>query len=189
MAAEAGADALGFVFYPSSPRCVSVEKARDIIKRLPPYVTTVGVFADQDEKTIQDAVSACGLDIIQLQGKESPEFCERLGLRVIKAIRVKDRASLQGMERYHVRAYLLDTYRKGIPGGTGESFDWAIAGEAKKHGRIILAGGLTPENVAEAIDKVQPYAIDVSSGVETSPGKKDAHKTRRFIAAARERCQ
>ncbi len=189
VAAEAGADALGFVFYPTSPRAVTPEQVAEIIRRLPPYVRTVGVFYNQDEQTIRAVVERCGLDAVQLQGDEPPALCERLGSRVIKAIHMKDRDSLAAMRAYKVRAFLLDTYSPpetgGQPGGTGRTFDWSLAVEAKQYGRVILAGGLTPENVRQAVEQVRPYGVDVSSGVECLPGRKDPEKVKRFITEAK----
>jgi phosphoribosylanthranilate isomerase len=185
-AAELGADALGFVFYKESPRAVETGAVRDIIRRLPPFITTVGVFADWDAASVEKAAGECGLDLIQLQGDEPPELCARFGSRAIKAIRMKDRGSLDRMASYSVRAFVLDAYQKGQFGGTGKTFDWDLAIEAKRNGRVILAGGLTPENVGSAIEKVNPFAVDVSSGVEIRTGKKDFGKVRRFIDNARE---
>jgi phosphoribosylanthranilate isomerase len=213
-AAELGADAVGFVLYPNSPRCVKPSQARMMIAQVPPYVTTVGVFANQGAKEILDMVEECGFDLDQLQGDEPPEFCQRLGPRVVKAIRVKDHDSIKrmaayslpasaglsaarlpqpdrqagdGQDRHGVRAFVLDTYREGQFGGTGERFDWTLALQARQYGRIILAGGLTPENVEEAVTKVQPYGVDVSSGVEQRMGKKDHIKIEKFIRQARGR--
>jgi phosphoribosylanthranilate isomerase len=183
-AAELGADAVGFVFYPESPRCVEPQTVKNIIRQLPPFVTTVGVFANQGEGEIRRTVEECGLEIIQLQGNEPPDLCMRLGYRVIKAIRVRDRASLNRMIPYRVRAFVLDTYREGQLGGTGETFDWNLAVEAKKFGKIILAGGLTPSNVKQAIELVHPSGVDVSSGVEEAVGKKDHQKIKQFIETA-----
>jgi phosphoribosylanthranilate isomerase len=186
-AAELGADAVGFVLYPRSPRCVKPSLVKMMISQIPPYVTTVGVFANQDEKEILDIVGECGFDLVQLQGDEPPEFCRRLGSRVVKAIRVKDHNSIKPMASYSVRAFVLDTYRENQFGGTGEQFDWTLALEARQYGRIILAGGLTPENVGEAVEKVKPYGVDVSSGVEVRMGKKDHFKIEKFIRQARGR--
>ena len=186
-AAELGADAVGFVLYPNSPRCVKPTLARTMIAQVPPYVTTVGVFANQSTKEILDIVEECGFDLVQLQGDEPPEFCQRLGSRVIKAIRVKNHDSIKPMASYSVRAFVLDTYREDQFGGTGERFDWTLALQARQFGRVILAGGLTPENVGEAVMKVQPYGVDVSSGVEQQVGKKDHTKIEKFIKQARGR--
>jgi phosphoribosylanthranilate isomerase len=183
--AELGADAVGFVMYPKSPRCVKPVRAKRIIAELPPYVTAVGVFANQEFQEVEEIMVECGFDLAQLQGDEPPEFCQRLGSRVVKAIRVKDAGSLKQMSEYSVRAFLLDTYREDQFGGTGERFDWDLAVQARQYGRIILAGGLTPDNVQEAVAKIQPYGVDVSSGVERQPGKKDHTKIEKFIKQAR----
>jgi phosphoribosylanthranilate isomerase len=186
VAAEAGADALGFVLYPKSPRCVKADAVEEIIQQLPPYVTTIGVFANVGFKEIMNIMRGCGLDLAQLQGDEPPSVCRRLGSKAVKAIRVKDRDSLSLMKSYSVRAFVLDTYTTENLGGTGKRFDWDLAVEAKQYGRIILAGGLNPENVGEAIRKVRPYGVDVSSGVEERIGKKDPEKVRQFVARAKE---
>lgn len=180
-ASEAGADALGFVFYKKSPRHIEPEKARDIIKRLPPFVTTVGVFADQTEAEVKDIISVTNIDVVQLHGEEPPEFCEKLGKRVIKAIRVRGMENLAEVKTYKACALLLDTYDKNLKGGTGRIFNWEIAKEARIFNKIIIAGGLTPENVADAIKVAQPYAVDVSSGVEKEKGIKDHQKIKAFI--------
>lgn len=185
LAAESGADAIGFIFYKPSPRYIAPELARDIIDRLPPFINSVAVFVDEDEKRLKDIIDLCRIDTIQLHGDESPGFCERFKQKVIKTIRVQGEESLRGLDRYRVSAFLLDTYRENIPGGTGRSFDWDLAIGVKRYGPIILAGGLNPENVADAIRKVRPYGVDVSSGVEKSPGKKDADKLKRFIERVR----
>ncbi|MFH1097254.1 MAG: phosphoribosylanthranilate isomerase [Candidatus Desantisbacteria bacterium] len=180
-AVEAGADALGFIFAKKSPRLVDREIVKTIIKQMPPFVTTVGVFVDETVDAVQDTVKYCGLDIIQLHGNESPEYCSRINRRVIKAFRIKDAGSLAALSEYQINGYLLDTFVEGADGGTGKQFDWTLARDAKKYGRIILAGGLNPENVAEAIMQVKPYGVDVSSGVECLPGKKDRAKIREFV--------
>jgi phosphoribosylanthranilate isomerase len=185
-AADCGADAVGFVLYPSSPRYIDVKTVKNIIVQLPPFVTTVGVFADTKEEEIRSTVEECGLDVMQLQGDEPADFCRRLGGRVIKAIRIRDKFSLNRMIPYKVRAFVLDTYREGQLGGTGETFDWDLAVEAKKFGKIILAGGLTPENIRQAIEQVRPYGVDVSSGVEERLGKKDLSRLKRFIETAKQ---
>jgi phosphoribosylanthranilate isomerase len=189
LAADLGAQALGFNFYPLSPRKVDPEAARAIIAQLPPLVLSVGVFVDEDAGVVRDLAARVGLDWVQLHGQESPEYCRSLGRRVIKAFRIKDAASLAFLAVYQgaAQALLLDTYRTGQVGGTGETFDWQLARRAHEYGRIILAGGLTPENVAQAIRVAQPQAVDVASGVEAAPGKKDPEKLRKFIAAVRRR--
>ncbi len=183
--AELGADAVGFVFYSQSPRSVTTKEVKDIIRQLPPFLTTVGVFANQEEDEIRQVMNDCGIDVIQLQGDEPPDLCVRLGCRVIKAIRVRNHESLNGMNSYRVCAFVLDTYREDYLGGTGQSFDWNLAIQAKKFGQIILAGGLSPENVAQAIQLVKPSGVDVSSGVEQRVGRKDPDKIKRFIEAAK----
>jgi phosphoribosylanthranilate isomerase len=185
LAAALGADALGFIFYPKSPRVVAPETARAIIKQLPPFVTTVGVFVDEEAAKVRDLAAQVGLDWLQLHGKESPDYCRSLGRRIIKGFRIKDQSSLADLAAYRdaAQALLLDTYKKGLPGGTGESFDWQLAREARPFGPIILSGGLTPGNVAQAIAIVQPQAVDVASGVEAAPGQKDPAKLRAFFEA------
>lgn len=190
-AAALGADLLGFVFHPPSPRCVAPETAREIsaaVRREAPSVRTVGVFVDLPPETVRAIAAQCGLDCVQLHGSEPPATAAYLtdaGFEVFKAFRVRDGSELDGLDRYRVAAYLLDAYSPALPGGTGRAFDWGIAARAKEHGRIILAGGLTPNNVAAAIRVVRPWGVDVSSGVETAPGRKDHAKMERFIAAAK----
>ena len=187
LAADLGADALGFIFYPPSPRSVAPDAARAIIAQLPPFVTTVGVFVDEEAATVKELAVGVGLDWLQLHGRETPEYCRSLDRRIIKAFRIQDEKSLAGLAAYRgaAQAFLLDTYKKGQVGGTGETFDWDLAREARKYGPVILAGGLTPENVAQAMDAAQPQAVDVASGVEAAPGKKDPEKLRAFFAAVK----
>jgi phosphoribosylanthranilate isomerase len=187
LAAELGADALGFIFYPKSPRYVAPEAAREIIAQLPPFVAAVGVFVDEEAAVVQGLAARLGLDWVQWHGQESPEYCRSLGRRVIKGFRIKDESSLAGLAPFRgaAQALLLDTYKKGQVGGTGEIFDWHLACQAKKYGPVILAGGLNPENVAQAIATAQPEAVDVASGVEASPGKKDPAKLKAFFQAVR----
>jgi phosphoribosylanthranilate isomerase len=186
-AVNAGADALGFIFHESSPRYVPVNVAAEIVCALPPFVATVGVFVNAAEGVVRKTVAECGLDTVQFHGDETPDFCRRFSpLKVYKAFRVHNRESLHPLPGYLTDAWLLDGFVADKPGGTGTRFNWDLALEAKKLGRpIILAGGLKPENVADAVRQVQPYAVDVSSGVESAPGKKDPWKVRDFIAAAR----
>ena len=181
-----GADALGFVFYGKSPRSVKPEAARSVISSLPPIVTTIGVFVDEDMTNLENIISYTGLDAVQLHGSESPEYFN-LSRKTIKAIRVKDLADLKQLNQYRAAAaFLLDTYSPESIGGTGHIFNWEIAVEAKKLGRVILAGGLTPDNIEDAVKLVQPYAVDVASGVEGSiKGKKDHKKLKLFIERAR----
>jgi phosphoribosylanthranilate isomerase len=187
LAASLGAHALGFIFYPKSPRSVQPDAAREIIRNLPPLVMTVGVFVDEEAGVVREIAATAGLDWVQLHGQEAPEYCRSLERRVIKGFRIKDAASLGVLPAYRgsVQALLLDTYKAGTAGGTGETFDWGLARRAKELGPIILAGGLTPGNVAQALKEVQPAAVDVASGVEAAPGKKDPEKLKAFFDAAK----
>jgi phosphoribosylanthranilate isomerase len=185
-AARFGADALGFIFAPS-PRRIAPEKARQIIKVLPPLVQTVGVFVDEDLGEVSSVAEMCGLDILQFHGSESADYCDSFDHRVIKAVRLRNRQDLKSLPKYDgvVQALLLDTYVPDKVGGTGMTFNWEWALEAGKYGRIILAGGLSPENVAAAISIVKPYGVDASSSLEQSPGIKDHEKMAQFIAEVR----
>jgi phosphoribosylanthranilate isomerase len=185
-AAEAGADALGFVFYDQSPRHISVEAASVFAPQLPPFVLKVGVFVNAPEDLVIRAIRECGLNLLQFHGDEPPEYCQQFGLMSMKAFRVRDAASLQAVLNYQTDAWLLDAYSTDAPGGTGETFNWDLALQAQGWGRpVFLAGGLTPENVAEAVRCARPYGVDVSSGVEAAPGRKDHAKVRAFIQAAK----
>jgi phosphoribosylanthranilate isomerase len=185
-AAGAGADALGFVFYDQSPRYISVEAASGLASQLPQFVLRVGVFVNAPEDLVVRAIRECGLNLLQFHGDEPPEYCLQFGLMSMKAFRVQDAASLQAVRDFHTDSWLLDAYSPGKPGGTGETFNWDLALEAQAWGRpIFLAGGLTPENVAEAVRRARPYGVDVSGGVEASPGKKDHAKVKAFIQAAK----
>ena len=186
-AADLGAHALGFIFYRKSPRAITPERARQIIGQLPPLVLTVGVFVDEEASVVRELAETIGLDWLQLHGRESPEYCRSLGRRVIKGFRIQDQSSLAVMPNYRdaVQAFLLDAYRPGTPGGTGETFDWELARRARDYGPIILAGGLIAANVTQAITIAQPAAVDVASGVEKEPGKKDPEKLQAFFAAVR----
>jgi phosphoribosylanthranilate isomerase len=185
LAVDLGADALGFVFYKESKRYIKPEEAYRIISKLPPFVSTIGVFVNQELDEIKEIKEKAGFDTIQLHGDESPDFCKKLGERLIKAIRVKDSINLEEIESYPAQAILLDTYSTKSYGGTGESFRWEILKDLNTSKRIILSGGLTPENAARAIRIANPYAVDVSSGVEEYPGKKDPEKLKKFIEAVR----
>ncbi len=180
-AVAAGADALGFVFYAKSPRHVSAEQVKRIVAELPPFVTTVGLFVNTAYETIQQTMEITGLNVVQLHGDESPEDCRLIPYPVIKAVRVKDVDSVAEIGSYHVSALLLDAWNDQQYGGTGESFDWQLAKSLTASQPLILAGGLNPGNVAEAIQIVNPYAVDVSSGVEECPGRKDHKKIHDFI--------
>ncbi|MDU9412979.1 MULTISPECIES: phosphoribosylanthranilate isomerase [unclassified Pseudomonas] len=188
-AAAAGADAIGMVFYAASPRAVNVEQARAIVAALPPFVTSVGLFVDMPAAELAAILEAVPLDLLQFHGDETPAACEGHGRPYIKALRVKpgDDVAARVSEYPGASGVLLDTYVPGIPGGTGEAFDWNLVpvGLGKP---VILAGGLTPENVASAVVQVRPYAVDVSGGVEASKGIKDHDKVRAFIDAARAAC-
>lgn len=189
-AVEAGADAIGLVFYGKSPRAVSVEQAAAVLQALPPFVTTVGLFVDMPRDELQQLLQRLPLDLLQFHGDESPADCEGHGCPYIKALRVRPGEDVAAaMAPYSgARGILLDTFVEGVPGGTGASFDWSLVPEnAAKP--IILAGGLDAGNVAAAIRQVRPYAVDVSGGVEASKGIKDADKIRAFVRAVRDaRC-
>lgn len=181
-AIAAGADALGFVFYPPSPRHVELEPARRIAGRVAPFVTRVGLFVNATRDQVAEVVERVGIDLIQFHGDESPGDCAGHGRPYIKAVRMREGVDLAAeRERYAGAAGLLvDTYRPGVPGGTGATFDWGLI-PPELAGGIILAGGLTPENIAEAVRRVRPYAVDVSGGVERDKGIKDPDKIRRFM--------
>jgi len=183
VAAAAGTDAIGLVFAPSR-RQVTVEQARRIAFALPPFVTKVGVFVDDDPARVREIADAVHLDAVQLHGGESPEYAAALGLPVIKAIRMRDRSSVEAMRGYRVFAFLLDSFEPDLAGGTGKAFNWDLAAGLQASAPLILAGGLTAENVQPALQAVRPYGVDVSSGVETDGGK-DPGKIREFIARVR----
>jgi phosphoribosylanthranilate isomerase len=185
LAVDLGVDALGFVFYPPSPRYTPPTQVAEIIQGLPRFVASVGVFVDHPSEEIDSIVAECGLTAIQLHGGETPEFCARFQVKVIKAFRVRGAKLPAEVSRYRTDAILLDAFREGIPGGTGTAFPWEVALEAKRYNRVILAGGLNPDNIRKAIETVQPYAVDVSSGVETAPGKKDPIRLAEFIKKAK----
>src|SRR5688572_10290305 len=173
VAVNAGADALGFMLFEGSPRNVKLPNLAGLLRGLPPFVARVGVFVNPKDDAVRQAIEA-GIDTLQFHGDETPEFCQSFSLPVYKAFRIQDATSLQQLTRYDTNAWLLDAYVAGKQGGTGHSFNWDLAVTAKGLGRpIILAGGLTPDNVAQAVSKVAPYGVDVSSGVESAPGRKD----------------
>lgn len=185
LAIAAGADALGFVFCEQSSRCINQLAAAKIIAKLPPFIQTVGLFVNEDVEKINWTADYCGLDIVQLHGDETPEECLEVNRRVIKAFRMQNNISIEPLGRYQVSGFLLDAWSPDAYGGTGRTFNWELAGAARQYGPIILAGGLSPDNVTEALQVVQPYAVDVSSGVESAPGKKDAELVKKFIKRAK----
>jgi phosphoribosylanthranilate isomerase len=183
-AAEAGADAIGLVFAEASPRCVSVAQARAVCAALPPFITVVGLFVDTPSAQVREVLGQVPLDLLQFHGRETPEDCRQYGRPYLKAIRMAPGVDLAAEMRRYVDAagVLLDTFSPQAAGGTGETFDWARVPRCLSK-PVILAGGLTPENVAAAIRAVQPYAVDVSSGVEKTKGIKDAARIVAFIGA------
>lgn len=185
-AVDFGADALGFVFFEKSPRYITHAEAGAIIKKLPPFITTVGVFVNERPEHIESIISLIGIDVVQLHGDEPPEMCN-ISKHIIKAIRVRSLGSLAPLKEYKdkVSAFLLDTFVPDTLGGTGQKFNWDIAIYAKQLGKIILAGGLTPDNVVEAVRRVRPYGVDVSSGIESEMRKKDRKKMKLFIERAK----
>jgi len=186
VAVEAGADALGFIFYPKSPRYISFESAARITQELPASIQRVGVFVNASREDVLAAQKECSLSVLQFHGDETPEFCSDFTGQTWKAFRVNGPETLNRLAAYRTTAWLLDAWSPAMPGGTGERFDWELAVEAQKAGRpIILAGGLTPENVMSAVQRVRPLGVDVSSGVEIAPGKKEPAKVKAFVAAAK----
>jgi phosphoribosylanthranilate isomerase len=187
VAAEAGADAIGLVFA-ESPRKVSVERAREIAAALPEGVLKVGVFVDAEPKEVLSISREVGLDYAQLHGDEEPETAAAIrdgGVGVIKALRVRDTASLREMVRYDTNFFLLDAFSEKVQGGTGTRFDWELAKAVRGYANILVSGGLTPENVREAIEFFEPYGVDASSSLEEKPGKKNDERVRRFVSAAK----
>lgn len=185
-AARAGVDAIGLVFDPASPRCVDLERARAIAQAVPPFVTVVGLFVNAAPERVREVLNWVGLDLLQFHGTESPEQCRLYAHRYIKAIRMRPEVDLVCEARRYADAagLLLDSFVPGVSGGSGRTFDWTRV--PRDLGRpLILAGGLTPQNVAEAIGQLRPYAVDVSSGVERSPGVKDPDKIAAFLEAVR----
>src|SRR5512143_3198323 len=185
LAARLGADALGFNFWPGSKRYIDPGAARAIIERLPPFVTAVGLFVNQPPTEVLAAAAESGVTVVQLHGDEPPQDCNGYPIPAIKALRVTRPEGLAEMERYRVQAILLDAPCAGF-GGSGTACDWAVAREAAARRAVVLAGGLTPENVAEAVRAVRPWAVDVASGVESAPGVKDAERMRLFVERAKE---
>lgn len=185
-AVAAGADAIGLVFHDGSPRAVDPQRAAEIAAAVPPFVTVVGLFVDAPEETVDAILTAVPLNVLQFHGDESADYCARFDRPWIKALRVRAELDIAGAcEVYRgARGILLDTWREGVPGGTGETFDWGLT-PARLPRPVILAGGLTPDNVADAVRAVRPAAVDVSGGVEAAPGAKDAAKIAKFVAAVR----
>lgn len=184
-AIDAGADALGFVFYPPSPRYIKPEQAAEIVQQLPPFISTVGLFVNETAEEVDRISRLTQIDLLQFHGDETPVFCEQFNRAWIKALRVRDKDSLQQSltEFESARAVLLDSYRPGVPGGTGETFNWDLI-PVDYSRPIILAGGLTPDNISDAVRQLQPYGVDVSGGVEASKGIKDPIKIHAFIRGA-----
>ncbi len=182
-AVHAGADALGFIFYRGSPRYVEPERVAGLVAELPPFVVTVGVFVNAPVEVVNEVCGTTGLQVAQLHGNESPGFCDRLDRPVIKVFRVKDETWKTEAAAYSVGAVLLDTFAEDRYGGTGVTFDWRFV-EGSPH-RVILSGGLNPDNVTEAVQRVRPYGVDAGSGVEREPGRKDHRKIRSFVEAVR----
>lgn len=186
-AVQAGADLLGFVFYEKSPRHVSMETAAEICRAVPAEVQRVGLFVNAEPDFVIEASQRCQLQLLQFHGEESPEYCRQFRAKTMKAFRVKGPETLMQMEPYQTDFWLLDAFVPGKPGGTGQTFDWQLAAQAVGADRpVFLAGGLTPDNVADAVRTVRPYGVDVSGGVEAKPGRKDHDKVRAFIQSARQ---
>ena len=192
-AVAAGADGVGFIFVEQSPRLIEPDMVRAITGELPPFVDRVGVFRDEEIEVVQEIIEYCRLSLVQLHGSESPEYCRKISCKVIKAFSIRPESGSEELAAYAdvASGFLLDTYHKHMAGGTGISFDWTLVEQVKPPGPVILAGGLTPENVGEAIRQVKPFAVDVSSGVEYQPGRKDVDKLKetvlRHIGAFQER--
>ncbi len=186
-AARSGVDMLGFIFYKKSPRFVSQKSARDIINELPGDIMKVGVFVDEEPDAVLSLARSAGLDAAQLHGGETPECCADLkeSLKVIKAFRIKDKKDLSRINGYDVDFYLLDTYQRRARGGTGKTFDWGIISDFEFLRPIILSGGLNPGNILDAIKTISPFGVDVSSGIEESPGKKDLKLMKKFVEEIR----
>ncbi len=182
----AGADALGLVFYERSPRAIDIKSAIAISAAAGPFITLVGLFGDAEPEEVAAVLAQVPLQLLQFHGDESPSYCEAFGRPYIKAIRMRPDVDLDTLMAAHPKAqgFLLDAYRPGVPGGTGETFDWQRV-PRNSNRPIVLAGGLTPDNVAEAVAQTQPYAVDVSGGVEASAGRKDAYKVKKFIQNAK----
>jgi len=186
-AAKLGVDMLGFVFYKKSKRYVNAATAEDVINELPPRIGKAGIFVDEAKEDVIKIAEDAGLDMLQFHGEETPEYCGyfKNRFKVIKAFRLKDRNDLKVINDYDANFYLLDTYKTDSIGGTGETFDWKILKDFEILRPVILSGGLTPANVSAAIKEIAPYAVDVSTGVEASPGKKDLTLMKKFVENVR----
>lgn len=186
MAFEYGADAVGFIFYPGSLRYIEPDIAREIIKSLPSQMARIGVFVNQEIEEVKEIASFCNLDLIQLHGDEDPEYCSKFqNFSLIKAVSLCREEELKGLKEYPVRAILVDSKRPGCYGGTGVASNWNLAIKVKEIRPLILSGGLNPKNIRSAIETVGPQAVDINSGVEFSPGKKDPEKMRKIISIIR----
>lgn len=186
-----GVDALGFIFADVSPRRIEPDKAREIVSALPPFVDAVGVFVNEELDVVNDIVKYCGLTMVQLHGNESPQFCAAVKGRVIKTFSIRPETSLSETNPFYdpylevVNGFLVDTYHEKVAGGTGQVFDWELLKKNRPAGPLILAGGLNPDNIEEAVRQVRPFAVDVNSGVEIAPGVKDIAKVERLIETVR----
>jgi len=186
-AVSAGVDGLGFIFAEKSPRRIDPEKARELIKSVPPFVDAVGVFVNQDPDIVTDIIKYCGLTMVQLHGQENVDYCRLMPVRVLKAFAVNNDSNGSEMASYAdvAAGYLLDTYHQSMAGGSGQAFDWNLVEGLRVPGPVLLAGGLGPDNIEEAIGVVRPFAVDVNSGVEKSPGRKDHEKVTAVVEAVR----
>ncbi|MDR0306864.1 MAG: phosphoribosylanthranilate isomerase [Chitinispirillales bacterium] len=183
IAANLGVDALGFIFYPQSSRYISPVNAAEIIKKLPPFISRTGVFVDEDPNRVVEITALAGLDTVQLHGNESPEYCAAMPVPVIKVFSIHDKSDISKLSDYKVSGYLLDTWSPDRKGGTGKIFDWSVAAKACSiYNTVILSGGLGPSNLQEAMETVRPFAVDVNSGVEISPGVKSPPKMKDAIS-------
>jgi phosphoribosylanthranilate isomerase len=187
IAVAAGADALGFIFVEQSPRLVEPDRVRAMTSELPPFINRVGVFQDEEIELVEEIISYCRLSQVQLHGSESPEYCRKISAQVIKSFCLRQDTDHEELAAYAdaVSGFLLDTYHQDMAGGTGRVFDWTLVGQVKPPAPVILAGGLNPENVREAIRQVKPFAVDVNSGVEYQPGRKDTDRLKNFVQEVR----
>ncbi len=186
IAANLGVDALGFIFFKKSPRYIDPQSAAQIIKKLPPFVSRVGVFVNEDLSTILEIVKLTNIDTVQLHGSESPEFCSQIPLPVLKSFSVKSDMDFSILDNYSCSGFLLDTWNNEMHGGSGKTFNWSIAKSLCNHyGNIVIAGGLGPSNVEEALDTLHPYGVDINSGIEIMPGVKNPHKMKDIVRIIR----